>query len=214
MLRQPGKSLSADFSLDQLDQHINEWKTQAAKGKENFQPGKKVFVFGMLRYWLEHVTLLSLGLAGMGHSVTLAYLPYARWQTPLDRFTMRRQSLYAQGVLFQAEPLVKIAPLATAPQAHQLPPELEKAIRLVALRDTQYTLQVEDVSLDSDLYKLRLERNLAAARAAYAMLRNNRPQVVILPNGTILEYGALYHVARYLYIPTVTYEFGEQRNRI
>ena len=35
MLRRPGKSLSADFALDQLDQHIVEWKTQAAKGQEN-----------------------------------------------------------------------------------------------------------------------------------------------------------------------------------
>ena len=213
-LRQPGKSLTADFTLDQLDQNIAAWKEQAIRRKENVQPGKKVFIFGMLRYWLEHVTLLSLGLAGMGHQVTLAFLPYAKWQEPLDRFNLRRQSLYAQGVLSKAEPLVKIAPLATSSQARQLPPELYEAIQLVALRDTQYTLQVEEVSLDSDLYRLRMERNLAVARAAYALLRKDRPQAVILPNGTILEFGALYQVARYLDIPTVTYEFGEQRDRI
>ena len=38
--------------------------------------------------------------------------------------------------------------------------------------------------------------------------------MVILPNGTILEFGAIYQVARYLDIPIVTYEFGEQRDRI
>ena len=37
---------------------------------------------------------------------------------------------------------------------------------------------------------------------------------IILPNGTILEFGVIYQVARYLGIPTVTYEFGEQRDRI
>jgi hypothetical protein len=214
MLRQPGKSLTADFALDELDQNLATWKKQAAAAKKNAQPGNKVFIFSMLRYWLEHATLLSLALAGMGHTVTLAYLPYSKWQTPMDRFNLRRQSLYTQGILVQADPLVKIAPLATSPQERQLPPELEKAIQLVALRDTQYTLQVEEVSLDSDLYRLRLDRNMAAARAAYALLRKDRPQVVLLPNGTILEFGALYQVARYLYIPTVTYEFGEQRDRI
>ena len=213
-LRQPGKSLTADFALEALEQNIATWKEQAVRGRENAQPGKKVFIFGMLRYWLEHVTLLSLGLAGMGHEITLAYLPYAKWQEPLDRFNLRRQSLYAQGVLSKAEPLVKIAPLATSGQARKLPPELDEAIRLVALRDTQYTLQVEEVSLDSDLYRLRLERDLAVARAAYDLLRKDRPQAMILPNGTILEFGALYQVARYLDIPTVTYEFGEQRDRI
>ena len=214
MLRQPGKSLTADFSLDQLDQNLSAWKAQAALAKKSAPPGKKVFIFGMLRYWLEHASLLGLALAGMGHSVTLAYLPYAKWQTPMDRFNLRRQSLYAQGVLVQADPLLKLLPLATTKQEHPLPAMLEQAVRLVALRDTQYTLQVEEVSEDSDLYRLRLERNLAAAKAAFAWLRKERPQVVILPNGTILEFGALYQVARYLSIPTITYEFGEQRGRI
>jgi hypothetical protein len=50
--------------------------------------------------------------------------------------------------------------------------------------------------------------------AAYSYLRRHNPDVVILPNGTILEFGVLYQVARHLGIPTITYEFGEQRERI
>ena len=38
--------------------------------------------------------------------------------------------------------------------------------------------------------------------------------MVIIPNGTILEFGAVYQTARFLGIPVVTYEFGEQRQRI
>ena len=45
-------------------------------------------------------------------------------------------------------------------------------------------------------------------------LNSHKPDVVILPNGTILEFGVIYQVARYLGIPTVTYEFGEQCDRI
>jgi hypothetical protein len=73
---------------------------------------------------------------------------------------------------------------------------------------------MEQVNQDSDLYRLRSQRNCAAACAAFFYLRRHKPDVVILPNGTILEFGVLYQVARFLDIPIVTYEFGEQRDRI
>jgi hypothetical protein len=37
---------------------------------------------------------------------------------------------------------------------------------------------------------------------------------VVVPNGTILEFGVIYEVAKYLGIPVVSYEFGDQRQRI
>jgi hypothetical protein len=61
---------------------------------------------------------------------------------------------------------------------------------------------------------MRLERNTAAASAALAWLQTEQPDVVVLPNGLILEFGAIFHAARHLDIPVVSYEFGEQRDRI
>jgi hypothetical protein len=61
---------------------------------------------------------------------------------------------------------------------------------------------------------MREERNESAARSALTWLKAHRPDVVIVPNGTIQEFGVVYRVARYLNIPTVTYEFGDQRERI
>ena len=61
--------------------------------------------------------------------------------------------------------------------------------------------------------KMRCKRNLRAARAAYDLLNENKPDVVIVPNGTIQEFGVIYEVARFLDIETVTYEFGDQRQR-
>ena len=52
------------------------------------------------------------------------------------------------------------------------------------------------------------------ARLPWPGCRRSRPDVVLTPNGSILEMGAVYQVARYLGIPVVTYEFGEQRGRI
>ena len=220
-IRTPGKPLNAEFSLRRLEKLLPEWRRQAESAlrerRGEVAPKKLIFLFGTLRYWIEHAALLSTALAGQGHTVTFSYLPYARWQRPLDRFNLRRHNIYAHNVLKQLEPLVQIHPLlpiGAAPAPAHLPAALDEAVRLVALRDTQYTLQVEEVSQDSDLYRLRLERNLEAAQAALAWLEKQRPDLIVLPNGTILEFGVLYQVARYLNIPVVTYEFGEQRSRI
>jgi hypothetical protein len=221
-LRQPGKPITPEFTLDQLEQYIPIWCEQIAAAQsdpavvsmKSRSKQKRVFVFGTLRYWVEHACLLSMALAGFGHSVTFSYLPYARWQTPIDSFNLRRQNLYAEGVLGKALPLVKIVPLLNHGNARRIPTELMHSVELVSLRDTQYTLQLEEVSQSSDLYKLRLQRNQAAACAAFFYLRRHDPDIIILPNGTILEFGMLYQVARYLDIPVVTYEFGEQRERI
>ena len=221
-LRQPGKSVTPEFALDRLEQSIPEWYAQVLNSraytsldrKLTSHDKKHIFIFATLRYWLEHASLLGMALAGMGHSVTLAYLPYARWQVPIDAFSLRQQNVYAEGVLTKASPLLKVIPLLSQSRASRLPSELLHAVELVSLRDTQYTLQVEEVSLESELYKLRLHRNIAAGIAAFSYLRRHKPDGIILPNGTILEFGVVYQVARYLGIPTVTYEFGEQRDRI
>jgi len=77
-----------------------------------------------------------------------------------------------------------------------------------------YCLQIEIVDVSSEIYKLRYKRNMRAARAAYEWFNSNKPDVVITPNGTIQEFGVIYEVARFLDIETVTYEFGDQRQRI
>jgi hypothetical protein len=222
-LRQPGRPVTPEFTLDQLERSIPKWRDQILSSTVYTSINhptiasekKQVFIFATLRYWLEHATLLGMALAGMGHSVTLAYLPYARWQQPIDDFNLRRQNLYAEGVLRKAEPLLNIVSLLTPqPKTRKLPSEIIQAVNLVALHDTQYTLQVEEVDPTGDLFKLRFRRNWAAAYAAFSYLAKHKPNVVILPNGTILEFGVLYQVAQYLGIPTVTYEFGEQRDRI
>jgi hypothetical protein len=221
-LRQPGKPVTPEFTLDRLEQSIPEWYRQVINSKvyasSNHDPhlaeNKSIFIFATLRYWLEHATLLGMMMAGLGHAVTLAYLPYARWQEPISTFNLRRQNVYAEGVLAKASPLLKVVSLLSQSKGTRLPVELHKVVDQVSLRDTQYTLQVEDVSLDSELYKLRSERNHSAAIAAFNYLRGHKPDVIILPNGTILEFGVIYQVARFLGIPLITYEFGEQRDRI
>jgi hypothetical protein len=221
-LRQPGKPITAEFNLDKLDQAIPEWRRQiqessiyaSANHTDSVNRKKQVFIFGTLRYWLEHTTILGMTLAGLGHSVTLAFLPYARWQQPIDAFNLRRQNVYAEGVLAKAAPLIKVLSLLNASTVKRLPDVIDNAAQFVSLRDTQYTQQVEVISREGELYNLRLQRNRDLARAALSYFHKSKPDVIIIPNGTIFEFGMIYQVASQLGIPTVTYEFGEQRDRL
>lgn len=215
-LRQQGKPLSKSFSLRRVEKKLPEWHAQVKISRPAAaSPGKKIFIFSTLLYWIEHATLLGMALAGLGHQVTLGYLPYANWRKPLNRFDLRRQNLYARSVLRQAAPALRpVSLLDVRPSNGDLPGALAAAIQEVSLRDAQYTLQVEEVDRQGDLYRLRVERNTQAARAALAWFQANRPEVVITPNGSIFEMGIIYQVARQLDLPVVTYEFGEQRGRI
>ncbi len=213
-LRQNGKPLSKSFSLRRTQKRLALWLAEAEAARQHAPHGRKVWIFTTLRYWIEHAALLSVAMAGLGHEVTLAYLPYANWRKPVNRFDLRRHNAYAQTVLRPAAPLVKPVSLLDVGTVQRLPEPLARLTQEIAQRDAQYTLQVEEVDHDSELYRLRVERDAAAGRSALNLLQSHRPDVVLTPNGSILEMGAVYQVARYLEIPVVTYEFGEQRQRI
>jgi len=142
-------------------------------------------------------------------------MPYSDWTTPINRFDLRRQNAYAKSVLgyrrtiFQSVSFLK-KPLANA----SLPKAVQEIVKQVTNYDTQYTMQVEEVNEESSIYKLRYERNLEAARVGLAWLQKSRPNLVIVPNGTILEMGVIYRLARFMKIPVVTYEFGDERQHI
>jgi hypothetical protein len=222
-LRQQGKPLSKSFSLQRTHKYLPEWIAQAqeARASLNSPAGKRIFIFTTLRYWVEHSVLLGLALAGQGHDVTLAYFPVNNWRARMNRFDLRRQNAYAHSVLHPAEKLLHPVSLldlkglnSTGSSGKTLPAGLHEAILEVCQRDVQYTLQVEQVDTTSNLYHLRLERNTQAALVALGWMKEHQPEMVLTPNGSILEMGAIYQAARFLNIPAVTYEFGEQRERI
>ena len=214
-LRQGGKPPRTGFKLDKLDKRLPVMVSQATEAAQRVPPGKNLLIFCTLHFWISHGTMLGLALAGNGHSVTLAYLPYNNSSDPINKFDLRRQNIYARNVLQKASPLIQFASfldLGGVPK--ELPAEVREEVDVVSLRDTQYIMQIEEVPDNSPLYKLRKERNQTAAAAALQWMKTSRPDVIIIPNGSILEFGSIYQVARYLSIPVTTYEFGEQRNRI
>jgi hypothetical protein len=212
-LRRRGKP-EPGFKIEGLDASLPEWCEQSLASRYRERQGRKVLVFGTLSYWIEHTTLLGLALAGLGHEVTLGYLPYGDWRREVSDFDLRKHNLYARRVLRRASSALEVLSLLDEREVNVLPPDLCEAIEDLSVRDTQYTLQVEEVDKQGELFKLRLKRNTSAARAAYHWMETNRPDVLIVPNGIILEFGSVFQVAQYLGIDAVTYEFGEQRDRI
>lgn len=225
-LRQPGKPITKSFSLRRLQNALPEWSAQAQAASQRSPVAssdqRRVFLFAIMRQWIQQTTLLGLTLSGLGHQPTLAFLPYADWRNPLNRFDLRRQNLYTKRILQNAQPLLAVVSFGEngTVSGLNIPEDLHEAILQVSIRDVQYTLQVEefdsgdDKSAAAQLLKLRLQRNIHAAQMALPWLRSHQPDLVLVPNGSILEFGAVYQVARYLKIPVSTYEFGEQRQRI
>ena len=215
LIRQRGKPIQSRFSLKNLNERLPEIKQQVSVLRENAAPGKKVLVFASLHYWIEHAALLSMAFSAQGHQVTLGYLPFSDWQTAINLFDLKRQNAYARNVLSKAAPLIN--PVSFLPQRQNykiLPEAVQEIVELVSDYDSQYTLQNEYVDKESSIYQLRLERNQQLAYIAYYWLKSHKPDVVIVPNGTIQEMGVVYRLAQLLKIPSITYEFGDQRNRI
>lgn len=202
------------YNLEQLAQHLPKAVEQARPFIAKAKPGKKLLLFATLHYWVEQAAIIGLALRGLGHEVTVAYLPYHDWRKDINKFDLRRQDLYTRRVLAPLNGLVHYASLLDIKPAPVLPADLVEDISLVSVYDSQYTDQIEDVDKNSPIYKLRLQRNDFAARAALSFMQEVKPDAVLIPNGTITELGAVYRVARHLNLRTVTYEFNDQREQV
>jgi hypothetical protein len=211
----PTVNLVGHHSLERLRQLLPEWGAYAETGATRSKPGKDIMLFATFRYWIEFVSLMGLALAGLGHRINLAFLPYSTYKLASNLFDLRRQNAYIDSVLRHAAHLLRPTSLIDVrPDRQPLPQNVVRELEELSLRDTQYWIRVEEVDRESELYRIRFKRNEHAARLAMAWLQKNRPQVVIIPNGSIQEFGAVYHVARYLDLPVVTFEFDEPQNRI
>jgi len=202
------------YNLSQLEKALPAAVEQVRPFVEGAPRGKKILLFATLHYWVEQAAIIGLALRGMGHDVTIAYLPYGDWDKPIKAFDLRRQDLYTRRILAPLKGLVRPVSLLDVSAAGRLPAALEKAVETASAFDVMYTLQVEDFKRDSDLYRLRAERNESAALAALHLIEAERPKTVLIPNGLVTELGIFYRVARHLDLMTVTYEFNDQREQI
>ncbi|MEE8481791.1 MAG: hypothetical protein V3S12_00430, partial [Acidiferrobacterales bacterium] len=201
------------YKLEELKNALPGWCDAVKLSPLRHKTGQRVLIFATLHYWMSHAALSGLALAGMGHEVTLGYYPYSNWQKPVSRFDLRRRELYAKDIFTPAKGLIDLQAFS-AVKGVKINAKLAAAVEEVSVRDVQYSNQVEAVDKNSELFQLRQERNLAAAAAASQWISSKKPDVVIVPNGLILEFGAVQAAAEDAGVPVVSYEFGEQQERI
>jgi len=218
MLRHKDRARNDHFSLERLKKSLPDAVKTAASFAASAGRGKKILFFATLHYWIEQSAYISLALAGLGHQVTLMTLPYAEWHKRMDNFTQRQRILHTRDTLKPLAPLARHVSMLDLEGPEALPDRLRADIEQISLWDTQYTLMREEVDMNNPseraVYDLRLQRNAFAAGAALAWLQADRPEVVLVPNGLILEMGVVFRVARYLNLPTMTFEFNDQREQI
>jgi hypothetical protein len=208
------------YAMPQLVSQMGEWLS-ALESVEPWVPGdsrKRVLIIGNLKWWLEYGIVLGLLLKSGGHQVDIACLPYRDWTTPVTKFDATRGIHYLERQLRELGFPLGLKSLMSG-SSKDLDGVLEAEIDLQTRLDVQYTMQREAIDIagnsrDTAMYALRLDRNRSAAASACELLRKGEYDVVIIPNGSILEFGTVYRVARYLDVDTVTYEFGEQRQRV
>ena len=218
MLRQQSnKPLQTHFNLEQLEKNLPKMVEEVSNLGDDLkceQP-KNILIFASLHYWIEHAAIMGMVLAAQGHNVTLGYLPYADWQTDVNAFDLRQQNAYARQVLSLGEPWIKpVSFLRIQAQYRMLSPALQKIVQDVSEYDCMYTLRNETVDEDTDLFRFRMDRNGRVGRVAMTYFEENKPDLVIVPNGTIQEMGVVYQYSHYLGIQTVTYEFSDKRDHM
>lgn len=231
MLRSKNRPRKDHYNLTRLQTSLPAAVNAVRPFAQKAERGKKVLFFATLHYWIEQSAYLGLALAGIGHDVTLMTLPYSEWHKEKDKFIQRQRVLHTHDTLKILAPLVKhvsMLDMQTSARASHgtlravrhddLPGQIQADIKEISLWDSQYTLMREEVDMndagDKSLYDLRIERNTFAAKAALEWMQTNNPDVVLIPNGLILEMGIVFRVARYLGIDAVTYEFNDQREQI
>jgi hypothetical protein len=215
-----GRPPASGFALERLQAALPGWlrAVEQAKGHVRTEASRRLLVFGALSWWIEYSAALGLLLSAAGHRVELATVPYRRWMISAEAFDVDRQRAYLARTLAPLAPRIRLHDLsASGPSS--LPGSLEAAVDKLSRVDVQYTRQREGFDRtaggeDERLLALRTQRNRTAAAGARRLLESGRFDAVIVPNGSILEFGAVFNAARHAGVRAVTYEFGEQRRRM
>jgi hypothetical protein len=139
LLLQQGKNpIRSRFSLRGLQTNMSELVEQAKTFRQTAPPGKNVFIFATLHYWIEHAALMGITLAARGHKVTFGFLPYADWRIEINRFDLRRQNVYARKVLEKADAVMEIYPFLNHISSYKnIPVELMANVEEVSTFDAQ-----------------------------------------------------------------------------
>ena len=219
-LRPGNPPVLGNYRLEHLAGVLPRWIEAAEQGRRDAagSGSSPLLIVAWLPWWLEYGVALSLLLAGQGADVHLAYVPDRDWKESLAAAERERLSAYIRRSLRPIRRLVTLHEIAPG-AAGKLPAGLAEGVEAQSLRDVQYLEQREEInrspaSEDARLLEFRRTRNQALATRLLDLLQARPFRLAAIPNGSLLDFGVAYRVARHLGVPVLTFEFGEQRERI
>ncbi len=201
--------------LERLQKVLPLWVKEAETARIGIDPAesKHIFIFAATHAWIPNTVIMALALKAMGHKVSYGYVPYMKWFDDINDYNRRKLDHLVKRTIKPTAGLLDLIPLTEVPR-DELSEELMLETRELSIRDCQYTFMVEEVDLDHELLNLRLKRNTQATASLLHWLKNNEPDVMIVPNGMVFEYGAAMNTAKHIGIPLTTYEYGEQAGKM
>ena len=151
MVKPVSSELPCGYRLDRMEEMIPEWVDSVANARRNADPlrRRKVLIVASLRWWLEYCTAVGLLMAGLGHDVDIAYLPYRTWWEGFDRFDLRRHRFYLHRTLARLNKVLDFHDITARPKMG-LSSALAKSVEEQSRTDVQYTLQRENINLDDE----------------------------------------------------------------
>ncbi len=219
-LRPDNPPVLGNYRLERLSGVLPGWIEAAEQGRRGAAAvsSAPLLLVAWLPWWLEYSVALALLLTGQGADVHLAYVPDRDWNTTLPMAERQRLSAYIRRSLQPMRRLVTLHEIAPGVRG-TLPADLVEGLEAQSRRDVQYLQQREEIdrspdSEDGRLLEFRRQRNQALATGMLSLLQARTYRAAVIPNGSLLDFGVAYRVARHLDVPVITYEFGEQRERM
>ncbi len=210
--------------IDTSWRHVDRWSKligdHPGVTRPSGRPADRILFFAIYPHWIDYSMAIAALLCGRGVSVDFRWLgemtPLDRYPRPVrEAFWKRQASKTGTDKSFGA---LSLKSLDTAPLA-PVNPEMQKCAEYQSQIDVSYLLKKERVDVvnnpaDKAAYDERLARNLRAIRLVAAAYDSGGYSRLLLGNGGVLEFGAIYRYFQSINIPVTTFESVDIRHRI
>lgn len=211
--------------IDTSWRHVEGWVDDLVKNEtshhENPNSARlRILFFAIYPHWIDYSMAIATLLCGRGISVDFRWLgemtPLASYPRPARESFWKRQAgmkgnthLHSR-LLLQSLDRAELAPIDD---------RMKQCAQAQAQIDVSYLLKKERVNVledpvDRETFAERYERNLRAIRLVTAAFRKQPFSRLLLGNGGVLEFGAVYRYFQSLDVPVTTFESVDIRNRI
>jgi hypothetical protein len=210
--RSPWKYLSGN----PLPKLMREWRNDLTSIPllSHLARKKVLFVAGGLSNIIEHSLATSFVLAHRNCEVDVALFDDVRAERSNDKYSRRKFRYYYGGAINGGpdhSPRHKLIHLAQVPESGLTEDVIAEA-RAQALVDIVYITRRETIDPDGrdrELYHYRIKRNCDLMARLGTLMKQKVYDLLITPNGAVLEYGAAYRLSCRSGLPAGTYEFWD-----